>query len=1077
MIDKEEGLQDIQRRKRVSLVCLNCKRKKVKCDKGRPCNQCKRSNILDRCIYNYTEEELGADELPPYIQSIRKPISLNELKRSSTSSTSSSNESQKRQRKFSPLETPSVGDEITNLKIKITQLESSLRLGNQLDQLIYSLRSPGLYNNDPYAGGPLGYMPDIVSPNSVQSPPDYDRNAYMRYRPGITSPYNFRTNKNGAQDSREMDSAVSYPCRLNFCGLFPYNSPDDTINFYENYTSLHVQEPIRRVNFGPFAWSSLMKKDIGLRLLWDYVIAKKLKSKENNPSVVFSQPLHELTQENTNAITSSFDESRQDSREKAFQKRALQTDGYEEMVPYNSILKAKKNESKNFVALLNEKKLSLGLTFYDGQLNQELLLIDKIQAILPKKRILWHLFDIFFERLYPYFPFLEECCFTNEVERILGPKSFEETEIKQLKIEKRLDLAIIGNLLVVLRLSYLSLFCNKTDVNEAKLHTNSTSDEALLCKCLLSNPINITTIDVAHLCLQQFQFLRIGSLPVLQLMLYLRLYHSYAPEDGDGADGGDSQILNALLVRMAYLLGLNREPDLFPDVSNEPYINHLGRKIWHYLALSDLHLAYSFGSPLCVDMEYSDTNPPSLENSAVKPLHRKREASVINTLYGFFAFSLQLRDMMKKILNVRRRLSMPELSSFLSLFEIKVFDKYGKIDEFLKPIDSTDFESTYEKNLKVKTYLSFLAFFISIVFHLYLYYEAKACKLSFFYLKKMVLYTIVNTMPYYFDLLGNSDVICDFITNPSLELIIHKSNQINVACIIKLNFQIYHMSQSSEHHHKMISDSAYFRYFKALCRLSCSFLKCTELGIAAISKISNRYYYAWRITKGHLYLLESIMSGDFYVNNYDKATSIIKTRFELCEMEELIGICESSLLKMGVKAVINTQFYKEYCPMFFKERPDSTNEDRMVICNHLEDPSNSTLFEFSNYSLRSRLDAPYFDSYQDKVKGFQSDCINNADIDNVWFSILSMKHDNMMETRPTSNMNNMNGNDSLSSTPFYYGNNVNNANLNKPDSGFLPTPETFGSDGMNLLKFTLEQALNFDIFSELPLDHVFSTIT
>ncbi|CCE85753.1 Piso0_005380 [Millerozyma farinosa CBS 7064] len=1075
MMYKEDTLQDVSRRKRVSLVCLNCKRKKVKCDKGRPCNQCKRSNLLDKCVYNYTEEESGADELPPYIQSIRRPISLNESKRSSTSSTSSSSEPQKRQKKTSPVETPSIGDEINNLKLKITQLESSLRSSNQSDRSTHSSRSPALYNSDPYVGSTLGYIPDVVSPSSVQSPPEYDRNAYTRHKLGITSPYNFQTKINGVQDLREMNSAVS--CRFAFSGSFPYNSPDDTINFYENYTSLHVQEPIRRVNFGPFAWSSLMKKDLGLSLLWDYVIAKKLKSKDNNPSVVFSQPLHELTQENTNAITSCFDESRQDSREKAFQKRALQTDGYEEMVPYNSILKAKTNESKNFVTLLNEKKLSLGLTFYDGQLNQELLLIDKIQAILPKKRIIWHLFEIFFERLYPYFPFLDESCFTKEVERILGPKSFEDIDIKQLKIEKRLDLAIIGNLLVVLRLSYLSLFCNKTDVNEAKLHTNSTSDEALLCKYLLSNPINITTIDVAHLCLQQFQFLRIGSLPVLQLMLYLRLYHSFAPEDGDGADGGDSQILNALLVRMAYSLGLNREPDLFPDVLNEPRLNHLGRKIWHYVALSDLHLGFSFGSPLCVDMEYSDTNPPSLENSAVGPMHEKREASVVNTLYGFFSFSSELRDMMKKILNVRRRLSMPELSSFLSSFEIKMFDKYGKIDEFLKPIDSTDFESTYEKNLKVKSYLGFLAYLISIVFHLYLYYDAKVCNLSFFYLKKIVSYTIVNTMPYYFDLLGNSDVICDFITNPSLESIIHKSNQINIACIIKLNFQIYHMSQSSEHHHKMISDPAYLRYFKALCRLSCSFLRCTELGIAAISKISNRYYYAWRITKGHLYLLESISSSDFYVNNYDKATSIIRRGFELGEMEELIGMCESSLSKMGVKAVLNIQFYKEYCPMFFKERPDSSNEGKMVICKHLEDPSNSMLFEFSNYYVCSRLDAPYFESYQDKVKGFQPDCINNADIDNVWLSFLSMKHDNIMEARPTSNTNNMTNGDSSSSTPFGYGNNVNNVNDNKLDPGFSLTPETSGPDGVNLSKFTLEQALNFDIFSELPLDHVFSTIT
>lgn len=37
----------------------------------------------------------------------------------------------------------------------------------------------------------------------------------------------------------------------------------------------------------------------------------------------------------------------------------------------------------------------------------------------------------------------------------------------------------------------------------------------------------------------------------------------YAPEDGDGADGGDAQVLTAMLIQMAYSLGLNREPDNF----------------------------------------------------------------------------------------------------------------------------------------------------------------------------------------------------------------------------------------------------------------------------------------------------------------------------------------------------------------------------------------------------------------------------------------------------------------------------------------------------------------------------------
>ena len=64
-------------------------------------------------------------------------------------------------------------------------------------------------------------------------------------------------------------------------------------------------------------------------------------------------------------------------------------------------------------------------------------------------------------------------------------------------------------------------------------------------------------------------------------MLYMRIYRNCAPEESDGIDGGDSQVATALLVQMAYSLGLNREPDKF-DVCNDEKVNHLGRKMWSF---------------------------------------------------------------------------------------------------------------------------------------------------------------------------------------------------------------------------------------------------------------------------------------------------------------------------------------------------------------------------------------------------------------------------------------------------------------------------------------------------------------
>lgn len=43
---------------------------------------------------------------------------------------------------------------------------------------------------------------------------------------------------------------------------------------------------------------------------------------------------------------------------------------------------------------------------------------------------------------------------------------------------------------------------------------------------------------MAQLCLDQFDLMRKSNLVVLQCAFFMRLYQIFAPEDGDGADGG-----------------------------------------------------------------------------------------------------------------------------------------------------------------------------------------------------------------------------------------------------------------------------------------------------------------------------------------------------------------------------------------------------------------------------------------------------------------------------------------------------------------------------------------------------------
>lgn len=104
----------------------------------------------------------------------------------------------------------------------------------------------------------------------------------------------------------------------------------------------------------------------------------------------------------------------------------------------------------------------LGLTFYDGGIDEELKLIEKIELVLPNKRITWKLIERFFTHLYPFFAIIDELYFKSLINRLLGPESSDDEKISKLKVEKRLDFVYLGLLLIVLRLSYLSLFSNIT---------------------------------------------------------------------------------------------------------------------------------------------------------------------------------------------------------------------------------------------------------------------------------------------------------------------------------------------------------------------------------------------------------------------------------------------------------------------------------------------------------------------------------------------------------------------------------------------------------------------------------------
>lgn len=851
--------------------------------------------------------------------------------------------------------------------------------------------------------------------------------------PSISSSSSSSSYSNGKLTSSTSVSSADTP-KAQFLGIEEfyigtnlYANAADTMNFFEKYSSVHYKDPLRRINFGPFAWSSLMRRDNGLLLVWDYILEQKGKSanKDEGTALVFAQQTSEITQETTNTIINA--DKFTEALEKQFQKRALQTDGYDDLIPYNSIIKARQErdiQKQN----LNRTTLPLGLTFYDGQIDRELQLIEKIQRVLPKKRVIWKLIYRYFNWVYTYIPFLDEEYFRRDVARIIGPVSYEDEPVKELKIERKLDLATVGILFCVLRLSYLSLFSNNSELNEQILNSTDPAPEIQLSKYLMQNPININTIDVAQLCLDQFLLFRRANFTVMQLTLYLRLYHTYAPEDGDGADGGDSQVLSATLIQMAYSLGLNREPD---EQSKDLKINSLSRKIWFFLVLSDVYYAFTFGNPMSTDPKYSDTKLPFYVRGGENLIDSDRERLILDRYNGcVFLFPL-LSEVVNLTLNIKARVPVLELCTLISKCELEWHLRYGTLKDCLTCNGKGELFAV-ERNFKVKVYLSFKAFLVSIFFHIFLYYEPRDSNMAFFYMRKLLLITTADIMPHYSALLGKSEVISDMIINPTVECAVHKANMVYLAAMVRVNFVIFHLKQNTEHSRRCKEDRMYLSYFQLLCQVSSCLTRAAEYTISAISKISNRYYYAWRITKGQTLLLKIVTSTKFYEENYHNAYLLYSQRYSPEQIEELIKICENTLSKFR---------HSEFCTYGFSKQAD---KHLFKNCS----PAESTRSE--SLSLSTNVDP------------------NNVEIDKLWLQVLSMKHDQLLaggdyQDNPVDSKTPMPPKESYD---LPRGSVLGKVNFDVNTPAGLNDVDRFGYD--------IEMANKFDMFSDMPFDQMFN---
>ena len=977
-----------KKRNRITLSCNYCKKRKVKCDRGQPCSSCVKYNVPGLCEYNafINSENQHMGELPPFTVQ-----SSNGFKKSKLDVNDEIMKSQEAQNADT-----TVHSELEMLKDKIRQIEASITVSS-LSQQSPNFTSP---MTDPYLLNSTINNNNSVSRthnNPIQLPP-------LTWPPSTSSTPRSISAESNLRSEQSLSTNPLHDYSDNntkYVGINPFGSSEETINFYEGYTPVIIKSSSRRMNFGPFAWSSIMSKDIALRLLWKYAKERKLFDGSQKTLGWNNEEKGCVEKDQAGKINQSDIESRNSQEaelEKEFREKAMDRDGYNDIRLYNNILddeekqgdkeKRFKDEKQRKINM-NKNAISLGLTVFEGQIDQELKLIDKIKVVLPKQRVIWILINKFFLLVYPFLPFIDESYFKSEMSRILGPEDHNDSKISELNIEKRLDLANIGILLIIIRFTYLSLFSNRNGVNEKNLKTNDPSSKAQELKYLLSNPINIDVIHMAQLCLDQFELLRKTNLVILQCALIMRLYHMFSPEDGDGADGGDSQIYSGMLIQMAYSMGLNREPDNFSEACNDEKVNNIGRKIWLFLALGDFNQAYSYGNPLCIDGKYVDTKLPYYKPGNANILDIELEKNVVSTFAYFSKFYEKLKAILDLTLSVKDLIRMEKLTRLMSDFEKFIHLHYGTLNQFFIPFKDDNFRYPFIKIMKCKNYINLTNFNMIVFYHFFLHYEKrKQSNLSFFYLKKIYTVMLDEFVEGIFKLVEDNHVNfgegADLIMNPSLEQIIHKSSQVNFAIFIRLKLQLHKMSTRVDHDLKMKNDYGYQEEHLKLSKLVKCIQKLIDTFMTAMTNLSKRYYYAWKVTKAYSFLLEFSGLDEFLA----KECNLDITEFSVGQVDELSRMCEASLRRLHKSRMSKRDTNTD-------EHQNELQNKRLKSDIQVQGMNNNE--EESIESMQIKLSLPLTPGMS--VESLNSlnfedmEFINNNEIDRLWMQMVSMKNE------------------------------------------------------------------------------------
>lgn len=635
-------------------------------------------------------------------------------------------------------------------------------------------------------------------------------------------------------------------------GLNPIGSEDELISFYfgegkDSSPSLTL----------PFL--SLLKRDPGVHLFWIYFA-------QPNVGVNFKDVFF-------NRVSNDDNKWRYEMNEKAL---SILGDSYIKQIADGCSLETVKQTLSNWGR-------DFGVIYHPIDI-KEFTISDKIISILNCMAPIQSYISIFFEKLYPFFPVIDETRFREEVARILCIDTGLTAKVLMVKFEKSLDMAIIAILFYLCKLCHLSLFHNNRKINCQEMNSTDGSPWIQQRRTLMSYPVPIDAINIAGEFLNKFSLVTKQDLWVLQGLIFSRIYDMYSPEAGDLLVDGDSQVFNGVLIQVAFSLSLNRDPDYLPGPMSDE-TKHLRRKIWYFLVNLDIMDTIRLGTTISVSTTNYDTKLPYFKATEADGIRGKIEESASKSFVMLRPLIITLQNLADLVVNVKSKLRLPTVVEAVKDLEAVLARMFGRFKDFLK-IDSSDCDSFVI--LTMTYYIRAKLFLVVVYFRLYVYYLSKGnLELEFFYYKKVytTLFYELAEVPQAASLVNVESCSTTFtlLYTPVLANYLHISSLISASFCIRLESSIREIK--SDHSR----DEAASQHLQLLQDLLVSNMECTRDSISRTARLATRYYYSWKNKKAFMYSIKLLRDESLYTIDL-KATNAAVLRYSTAHILQVSRI-------------------------------------------------------------------------------------------------------------------------------------------------------------------------------------------